>query len=89
MLIESSIKAVETGNKIADETAQALASVVQGISHVVILWNKISEATIQQSQSIGQVTIGVEQISSVVQNNTATAEESAATVKNLVHKHSV
>ena len=83
MLIESSIKAVETGNKIADETAQALASVVQGTSHVVNTVEQISEATIQQSQSIGQVTIGVEQISSVVQNNTATAEESAATSEEL------
>ena len=83
MLIESSIKAVETGNKIADETAQALASVVQGTSHVVNTVEQISEATIQQSQSIGQVTIGVEQISSVVQNNTATAEENAATSEEL------
>lgn len=83
MLIESSIKAVETGNKIADETAQALAGVVQGTSHVVNTVEQISQATIQQSQSIGQVTIGVEQISSVVQNNTATAEESAATSEEL------
>ena len=39
---------------------------------------KISQASNRQSDAIGQVTLGVEQISNVVQTNSATAEESAA-----------
>ncbi len=83
VLIESSMRAVITGNQIADETAKALATVVEGTSHAVDTVEQISEATVQQAQSIGHVTIGVEQISAVVQNNTATAEESAATSEEL------
>lgn len=82
-LIEGSMMAVETGNKIAGETANALTTVVEGTSKAVHTVEEISEATVQQAQSINQVTIGVEQISSVVQNNTATAEESAATSEEL------
>lgn len=55
----------------------------------------VSETLKVQSISVTQVNTGIEQISSVVQNNSATAEESAAasselskqakTLKDLIH----
>lgn len=82
-LIEASIRAVEDGTKIADETAQVLMEAVQGITEVVITIDKISDASQGQANSILQVTQGVDQISGVVQTTSATAEESAATSEEL------
>lgn len=82
-LIEDSLKAVESGKQIADETAQALSDVVSGVQAVASSINIISETAAQQAQSISQVSVGIDQISSVVQTNSATSEESAASSEEL------
>lgn len=82
-LIEDSLKAVERGTHIADETAQSLMTAVEDAKVVVDYVEKISEASIQQAESVKQVTQGIDQISSVVQTNSATAEESAAASEEL------
>lgn len=82
-LIEGSIRAVGNGTKIADDTAQALLSAVAGSNEVIETIEKISRASNEQAASIAQVTLGIDQISSVVQTNSATAEESAAASEEL------
>ena len=82
-LIEKSIKSVEQGTRIADDTAQALGLVVDKAMNVAETIDKISRASVEQSQAIGQITQGIDQISSVVQTNSATAEESAAASEEL------
>jgi len=83
VLIENSIKAVENGTRIADKTANSMMTMVDGINHSVILIDQITEASNEQAVSIMQVTQGIEQISAVVQTNSATAEESAAASEEL------
>lgn len=82
-LIEKSIKAVNKGTKIANDTANSLTGVVESAKEIIGTIEKITEASSEQSYSIGQVTAGVDQISSVVQTNSATAQESAATSEEL------
>ena len=82
-MIERSIKAVENGTRIADETAKSLLQAVEGAKEATRIINQISEASEHQAKAINQVTIGIEQISSVVQTNSATAEESAAASQEL------
>ena len=82
-LIENSMKQVEAGTKIADETAKSLFRVVESTKAVAETVERISQASNRQSDAIGQVTLGVDQISSVVQTNSATAEESAAASEEL------
>lgn len=82
-LIESSLKSVENGSRIADDTAKSLESVVEGIKDVASTVGRISEASKVQANSVAQVTMGIDQISSVVQTNSATAEESAAASEEL------
>ena len=77
-LIETSIKAVENGSAIADATAASLLESVKGAEAVVGLIENINNASAEQADQINQVSIGIDQISSVVQTNSATAEESAA-----------
>lgn len=82
-LIENSIRAVEEGTRIADETASSLLGVVEGVGDVISQINYIAEASERQAESIGQVTQGIDQISAVVSTNSASAEESAASSEEL------
>lgn len=82
-LIERSLRSVERGAKISDETAQALLAAVDGAKIVTETIDRISQASNEQAASIAQVTQGIDQISSVVQANSATAEEAAAASEEL------
>lgn len=82
-LIENSVKSVERGTKIADNTAKYLLEAVTGTEEVISLIEKITKATVIQSSALTQVNQGIDQVSSVVQTNSATAEESAAASEEL------
>lgn len=82
-LIEGAVKAVAKGTQLVDATAKSLLSVVDGTQEVAMLVDKISVASNEQASSVAQVTQGIDQISSVVQTNSATAEESAAASEEL------
>lgn len=82
-LIENSLKAVESGTQIADDTAQSLIQTVTDVNEMTSIIQQISEASSDQADSISQIRVGIDQISSVVQTNSATAEESAAASEEL------
>lgn len=82
-LIESSIRAVENGTRIADSTEKSLHLVVESAQMVTETIGHISKASSEQAGSILLVTQGIEQISGVVQVNSATSEESAAASEEL------
>lgn len=77
-LIDQSIRAVDHGIVVADNTASHLQEVVAGATEVSEMVSQISSATKEQAEAIRQINDGIDQIASVVQNNSATAEESAA-----------
>ena len=83
ILIENSIKAVDNGTKIVDHTAQSLQKIVDTTNQTILLVDEIAKASDGQASAISQVTLGVEQISDVVQTNSATAEGSAAASEEL------
>ena len=58
---------------------QTVASASEAISYM----EKVADNAISESQSIEQLTTGVDQISAVVQTNSATSEESAAASEEL------
>ena len=82
-MIEGSIKKVEIGTKIANETAVALGSIVEGVSKAANLVGDIAVASNEQASAISQISTAIEQVSQVTQMNTATAEESAAASEEL------
>lgn len=82
-LIEASLHTVQNGKDIVDQTATSLLTAVEGAKNVVERITQISSASDEQARSITQVVQGVDQISSVVQTNSATAEQSAATSEEL------
>jgi methyl-accepting chemotaxis protein len=82
-LIEGSISNVESGTKIANETADALNEIVSGISKTADLVNEIAIASSEQAIGVQQINQGINQISDVVQTTSATAEETAAASEEL------
>lgn len=82
-LIENSLRAVENGTMIADETAKSLLETAKGVEEVAGIISQISEASNNQASAVTQITTGINQISSVVQTNSATAQESAAASQEL------
>jgi methyl-accepting chemotaxis protein len=83
-LIESSIEKVDGGTKIANETAQSLVKIAEGIARTTALVGDIAIASNEQASGITQVNQGIDQIAQVTQTNTATAEQSAAASEELV-----
>jgi methyl-accepting chemotaxis protein len=82
-LIEGSIKKVEIGTRIADETAVSLKEILSEIQKVTDLVTNIAQASGDQAREIQQINQGIDQVSMVVQTNSATAEQSAAASEEL------
>lgn len=83
VLIESSIKKTEAGTEIANKTAAALAIIVEGVEKAAELMGQIAAASDEQATGIMLINGGIEQLSQVVQNNSATSEETAASAEEL------
>ena len=88
-LIEETVKAVNEGSRLSVETDESLKEVVIRAQKVMDAVTRISQATDAQSKDVQQVSMGIDQISSVVQTNSANAEESAAASEELSGQASV
>ncbi len=77
-LIENTIKSIENGTNVANITAETLISIVEKSENVTSLINTIAKSFEEQAVSVNEINKAIEQISGVVQANSATAEESAA-----------
>lgn len=82
-LIEGSIKKVEAGTKIANDTAEALDKIVDEVEKAANLVSDIAIASNEQATGIDQINQGIMQVSQVVQTNSATSEEGAAASEEL------
>ena len=82
-LINATIAAVEKGTVIAQGTADTMKEVIELSNRTNDYIGGISDASKQQSEAIKSIESGIEDISTVVQQNSATAEESAAACSEL------
>nr|WP_320115034.1 methyl-accepting chemotaxis protein [uncultured Desulfuromonas sp.] len=82
-LIESSVARTNNGSQIAEQTAEALSEIVGEIGKVSDLISEITVASKEQAEGVSQINIGVSQIDQVTQQNTASAEQSAAASEEL------
>ncbi len=77
-LINLSLEAVTAGNRITEQTAEELNSAVAVTEETVELITLISTSSAQQSDLITKIDDSIGRISQVVQQNAASAQESAA-----------
>lgn len=82
-LIEKTLHMVSTGSKLTDLTRDSLQQVVSGAGKVTEEIKVISEASQEQETAIGRIKESITQISTVIQSNSATSEESAAASQQL------
>jgi methyl-accepting chemotaxis protein len=82
-MIEGSIVKAKDGTGIANQTAEALNEIVEGITKAANLVGNIAHASNEQATGITEINQGIMQVSTVVQNNSATSEESAAASEEL------
>ena len=77
-MIQNSMNKAQLGSHIAGETAASLHEIVVGINESSHLIDEIATASEEQTIGISQINTGIDQVAQVVQQNSATAEESAA-----------
>jgi len=77
-LISTSGKEIDQGGHVADQTAEVLNVIVEQVKQTTDLVAGIAVASNEQAQGVAQVTIGLQQIDAVTQQNTASAEQSAS-----------
>lgn len=77
-IIKTSLKNVETGQVMANDTANALNKIVVSVDRTTEIASELLENSNQQKQSIEELVRGTRQIAEVVEGNSSTAQESAA-----------
>lgn len=82
-LIDGSINAVHEGGEVVEKVTASLERTSEVNGNVTAMMTNVVEAAGNQANAIMQVTGGIDQISSVVQNNSATSEQSAAASEEL------
>lgn len=82
-LIQNAISAVDDGTKLAKSAADSLISVVDNAKEVKEAIIVIAEASDNQAEAAAQVTLGITQIAEVVESNSATSQECAASSEEL------
>lgn len=82
-LIESTVKRVHEGSTLVVKTDKEFREVTLNVRKSSELIGEISVASQEQAQGIDQVNIAVNEMNKVVQNNSATSEESAASAEEM------
>lgn len=85
-LISKCLHEVESGNAIVDETIKSFGTVLTSMEEFAGMAAGAAEASKAQADMLKQVEEGIGQISSVVQNNSAAAEETSALSEELANQ---
>ena len=77
-LIEKSLKEINDGNNILKNNIESINGVLASVEELAEMAAGSAEASKSQAQMLGEVETGIEQISIVVQSNSASAEQTSA-----------
>ena len=82
-LIEGALREVSDGNDVALKTTESMENVVKGINEIATVSKELSENSNAQIEVMREAEKGVDQISEVVQSNSAASQECSATSEEL------
>ena len=71
------------GTKVAEECGVVLAEIVENVSSVSTMASEISNASLEQSKGVQEITKAMGQLDQVTQTNSATSEEAASAAEEL------
>ena len=80
-LIEKCIKGIESAKVYADITSDSLAKIVSDSNNIANAFDEMSKANEIQAKNANDIRNEIENISQVVQSNTATAQQTAASTE--------
>lgn len=87
-MIEDSISKVNSGSRIADDTAKAMEEITKIVQESEMIINGIAESSNYQATAVAQIEQAITQVSQVVQTNSATSEECASASEELSNQAS-
>jgi methyl-accepting chemotaxis protein len=82
-LIESTVQIVESGVMLTQETSESFEKVVGLVDEITERVVHIADASNEQAMSASHIVTSIDEITKVIQTNSATAEESAAASEQL------
>lgn len=82
-LIEHCLEVVNSGADLASHTNDSFTEMQGNVTEVIDLITKVASNLEEQNDSLSNFSIGMDQISAVVQTNTATSEQTASTSEEL------
>jgi len=82
-LINKCLDEVENGNHMVENTMESIGTVLTNMETFAEMASGAAEASKTQVDMLKQIEVGIEQITSVVHNNSATAEETSAVSQEL------
>lgn len=77
-LIEMTVQTVDKGILIADETVQNMDGVIEGTKVATEKMQQVAEALEREARNMNQIDENINHVASIVDNNSATSEETAA-----------
>ncbi len=83
VLIEQSVTTVAQGDALAEKTTNMLLEIAEHAEQVSQAVGQVDQASAEQAEAIEQINQGLALVSSIVQTNAATAEESSAASEEL------
>ena len=85
-MITGSIQKINNGVEIAQDTAKTLEGIVYGVEQAKELMSDIAVANNNQATAVTEINQAINQVSVVVQNNSASSEECAASSEELANQ---
>ena len=83
VLLQTAENTGKEGGEIAADTSRVLSQAGEQAKMISVSIEQVERGSVEQAGAIEQITLGLSQVSSVVQNNAATAEESSASSEEL------
>ena len=82
-LVEETMKRIKQSTELARDTASALKDIVDSSETTAELVRRITGSSEQQTERIISIRQGIDSVSQIVWNNSASAEESASAIREL------
>lgn len=83
LLIDTSVKQVQSGNTLVDQAGNAMVDIVAGVQGVAGIMGEIMVASREQTDGIEQINQTVSEMDAVTQQNASLVEEAAAAAESL------
>ena len=88
-LITKSIQDIERGNSITAETSDAMNLAIQELDNLIVAVEEIKENSQKQEDVMKEIETGMDQISGVIQNNSAASQQNSASSQQLAMQSTI